>query len=255
MSALKLTVSLLLAALFAVGPGLAATGSWNGVAFTAWNGVVVTSWNGTSIAAGGGGGPTAVSDDFNRASLGANWTVEDGGAIIAASTELNFVDGGFAENVVVYSASQTSAGAGYVSFTKRDGDTYPVIVFRFTNSTTAFYALEFDNGSVNWFYRSQIGGSSTQINSSSGTGTFGDNQRIGMTFTGTGSSTVIRIWNLGSLADTPSAPDNWDGDTTPDVTFTDNPASPVDSGGYVGLGAYQASSNQAFMDAFFAGPL
>lgn len=56
MSILKLTVSLLLAAFFTAGPGLAAVGSWNGIGFTAWNGVAVTSWNGTSISTGGGGG-------------------------------------------------------------------------------------------------------------------------------------------------------------------------------------------------------
>lgn len=39
----------------------AATGSWNGVAFTQWNGVAQTAWNGTSIScAGGGGGSLAV---------------------------------------------------------------------------------------------------------------------------------------------------------------------------------------------------
>lgn len=32
----------------------AATGSWNGIGFTAWNGVAITSWNGTSISTGGG---------------------------------------------------------------------------------------------------------------------------------------------------------------------------------------------------------
>lgn len=35
-----------------------ATGSWNGVAFTALNGVAQTAWNGTSISCAGGGGPS-----------------------------------------------------------------------------------------------------------------------------------------------------------------------------------------------------
>lgn len=37
-----------------------ATGSWNGIAFTAWNGVVQTSWNGTGISCGGGGSPAWI---------------------------------------------------------------------------------------------------------------------------------------------------------------------------------------------------
>lgn len=46
------------ALLFAFGPVIliAATGSWNGVAFTNLNGVVQVSWNGTSISCAGGGG-------------------------------------------------------------------------------------------------------------------------------------------------------------------------------------------------------
>ena len=204
---------------------------------------------------GGGGGASAVNDDFNRGSLGANWTVADGGAIIAGSTELNFTEGSFGENIIIYSAGITSDGAGYVSFTKRDGDTYPMIIFRYTNSTSPFYALEFDNSSVNWVRRSQIGGTNSQVNASGGTGSFGDNQRIGMTYIGTGDSTIVRVWNIGTSRGLPTTADSWDGDSTPEATFTDNPASPVNTGGYVGLGSYQGSANQAFMDDFRAGPL
>lgn len=42
---------------------LAATGSWNGIAFTQWNGIAQTAWNGTGISCAGGGGsaPTIIS--------------------------------------------------------------------------------------------------------------------------------------------------------------------------------------------------
>ncbi len=44
-------LKLLLALGLASSVASAATGSWNGISFTAWNGVAITSWNGTSIAA------------------------------------------------------------------------------------------------------------------------------------------------------------------------------------------------------------
>ena len=202
----------------------------------------------------GGGGASPATDDFNRGSLGANWTVADGGAIIAGSTELNFTEGSFGENIIFYSAGVTSDGAGYVTFTRRDGATYPMAIFRYTNSTSPFYALEFSNSDVTWVRRSQIGGTNATVGSTT-SAVLGDNVRIGITYTGTGTSTEIRVWNLGSLASTPTTASNWDGDTTPDVSWTDNPASPVDTGGYVGLGCYQGSANAGFMDDFFAGPL
>lgn len=57
MRTLRLFVAVFLALIFAAGPGIAAVGSWNGVAFTGWNGVAQTSWNGTSISCASGASP------------------------------------------------------------------------------------------------------------------------------------------------------------------------------------------------------
>lgn len=66
---------ILLLILFSVST-FAATGSWNGIAFSAWNGVAQTGWNGTSIScAGAGGGST---DFVSSISGGEDATLETG---------------------------------------------------------------------------------------------------------------------------------------------------------------------------------
>lgn len=118
--------------------GLAATGSWNGVAFTAWNGVAQTAWNGTSISCAGGGGGASFTDNFNRtdanpmsttASDGHSWTSGPGGLddAIIFGNELKGVSSGssvgwgarvltptFANNQRATVTLGTTVGAFYV---------------------------------------------------------------------------------------------------------------------------------------------
>jgi len=251
MSVLKLTVSLLLAALFAAGPGVAATGSWNGVAFTAWNAVAVTSWNGTSISTGGGG-LAAFSDDFDRAdsdSLGPNWTEADGDADIHSNT-LRLSEGGFGENFPIYTGEACTTVNQYVLFVLVNAAGYPQIPLRYTNSSSPFYFLEFSGSSVDWYHKSQIGGTSTQVNAVSGSISVTDGITLGMTVTGTGNSTEVKVWTSFSGGYSPSDPTTWGAAT---VTFTDNPASPVDTGGYVGLGGVQGSADTLRINNFYGG--
>jgi hypothetical protein len=62
MAPLRKLAAVGLALVLAAGPGIAAVGSWNGVAFTALNGVAQTGWNGTAISCASSG-PTAVTID------------------------------------------------------------------------------------------------------------------------------------------------------------------------------------------------
>lgn len=252
MSVLKLTVSLLLAALFAAGPGVAATGSWNGVAFTAWNAVAVTSWNGTSISAGGGS-LAAFSDDFNRAdsdSLGANWTEADGDIDIFSNTA-RLSEGGFGENYAIYSATSCTTVEQFVRFTMTAEGGYPSIPLRYTNSSSAFYVIEFSNTTVDWYHKSAIGGTSTQINASSGSISISSGSVLAMSISGTGTSTEVKVW-INPTSGTVNLPSTWGAAT---VTFTDNPASPVDTGGYVGLGGAQGSADTVRYDNFYGGDI
>lgn len=249
MSILRMTIALVLAALFAVGPGIAATGSWNGIAFTAWNGIAITSWNGTSISAGGGGGLAAFSDDFNRAdsdSLGANWTEADGDIDIFSNTA-RLGDGSFGENFAIYTATSCTTVNQYIKLTIVTENNYPQIPIRYTNSSSPFYYIEFSNSSVDWFHTTQIGGTDTQINSSPGTVSLYPGVVIGIAISGTGSSTEVKIWiDPGSGTD----PTTWG---AADVTFTDNPPSPVDTGGYVGIGGVQSAANSVRYENFYGG--
>lgn len=113
MSILKLTVSLLLAAMFAVGPGLAAVGSWNGIGFTAWNGVAITSWNGTSISTGGGGGSPALIANVGTA----------GTANGVTSGNINTTGA----NLLIVNAAWYSAGAADVTLTDSNSNTWTAL--------------------------------------------------------------------------------------------------------------------------------
>lgn len=216
---------------------------------------VVTGYR-SPVGGGGGGSLAEFSDDFVRpdnASLGANWT-EAAGDLDIFSDTLRCVTGGFAENVAIYSAEGLTTTSGYIRVTRRDDGSFPSLIFRYTNSSSAFYYLSFSNTNVSWNSRSAIGGSDTQIGSSvsitSGVGTV-----FAITWTGTGSGTEIRIWaNPTGGSNTPTSSSDWGGDVTPDVTFTDDPgANAVDSGAYVGLGGYQGSANTCRFEGFFGG--
>jgi hypothetical protein len=73
-----------------------------------------------------------------------------------------------------------------------------------------------------------------------------------VTCIGTGNSTVIRVWT----SPTANAPDaggtTWDS-AGPANTLSDDPASPVDSGSYVGFGGIGSGGNPLAYDNFFGG--
>lgn len=206
------------------------------------------------VVASGGGGGASFSDDFNRAdsdSLGANWTEADADVDIS-SNKLLFRDGSFATIFAVHNTS-TGSAVQYVQFETSAAAGYMQIVFRYTDASTPFYYLEFGSTTVNWFYMPQIGGTPTQINAVSGTISAGST--ISATITGSGDSTIVRIWDDATGGTLPSAADNWNGDTTPTATLTDNPATAVNSGNYVGLGCQQSAADSNSVNNFWGGGL
>lgn len=217
-----------------------------------YSGFLVTN---TATAGGGGGGGAAFSDDFNRtdsASLGANWTEAAGDASISGNAYL-LVTSGFG---VITSVHNTSTGttSQYVKATLSGADVvYPWFVFRYVDSSSGYYAVQFGStGSIEWYYFANAADTTGDL---IGSGTIGSDltgQTVGMTITGTGASTVLRVWlNPTNL---PNPADNWDGDTTPNVTLTDDPATPCDTGTKVGLGGQQ-NGNTVKFDNFFGGGL
>jgi hypothetical protein len=202
----------------------------------------------------------SFTDDFNRASLGANWTVDAGTCVITGSTDFEGQSGSYANNFARYTATQITTTSGYIyaGTTGRGNasrDTFYLIPFRYTDATSAMYVVVIDpvGGAVEWWhYTAATGGTETLIATTATTVSYGDTW--GITWTGTGTSTEVRVWR-NPAGTTASAVGTFAGSSSPTVTFTTNPASPVNSGNYVGLGTYFNSDGNGRFDSFGAGEL
>lgn len=79
----------------------AATGSWNGIAFTAWNGVVQTSWNGTGVSCAGG---VFVPTDISGIKL---WLFANNLSLATGITVTNWPDQSGLSNNMVQSGTES----------------------------------------------------------------------------------------------------------------------------------------------------
>lgn len=199
-----------------------------------------------------GGGGVNVSDDFNRAnsaSLGANWTEAAGDTSIVSNTA-ETQTGGFGEVVNIYSATSLNTVNQYIRFTVASGSSsVPMAIFRYTNSASPFYSIQLDdiNDLAEWIRHASIGGATTTIASTALTQSAASTT-YGITMTGTGTSTEIRIW-VNPTGNIPDSATSWGGDSTPDVSFTTDPGSPVNTGNLVGFGGF-TSTNMNFNEWF-----
>lgn len=82
-------------------------------------------------------------------------------------------------------------------------------------------------------------------------GGIANNDTFGVTITGTGNGTIVRVWK--NPTGLPVSPSNWDGDVTPDITFTNDPASPIDTGLYIGFAGASGGGNGREVYGFFGG--
>lgn len=178
------------------------------------------------------------SDDFNRVSLGANWTVPLG-TVGITSNQLEMQDLNGAYAIYTGTAIGSVDRAIYFNLQGIISYRYPHVVLRYTDDSSPLYTVEFSPVyGVTWYSWDVLDGTSTSIQSLSGAGLTGD-ETFGITIEGTGSDTVIRIWR--NVVNTvPVSFSEWDpGDTTPDYTFTNDPGgNAVDTGDYVGFGGY-----------------
>lgn len=199
-----------------------------------------------------GGGGVNLSDNFNRAnadSLGPNWTEQAGDTDIVSNTAESQT-GGFGQVLNIYSATATNTVNQYMKLTISAGTaSYTNVVFRYTNSASPYYVLTFNDpdDEVEWIRIASVGGAETSVQlttlaQSTAATTYG------ITITGTGSSTEFRVW-VNPTGDIPDSATSWGGDTTPEVTFTNDPASPVDTGGFLGFGGF-TSTNMTFENWF-----
>lgn len=196
-----------------------------------------------------------LSDDFNRtdsASLGASWTEAVDGTDIYSNTAM-FV-GQDAINVHTTSCSDVNQ-YGKLSWTGASSTNSDQLrlYFRYTNSSSAFYSINFNlNGdTVSWLRHtgtSDLAG--TSITSSAAT--IDDADTWGVTIDGTSTNTVVRCWKS-PTGSAPNSATDWGGDTTPDVTFTTDPASPVDTGNLIGFGIRSTNSYTVAADNWSGG--
>lgn len=205
------------------------------------------------------GSPTAFSDDFNRASsdtLGANWVEDLGDTDIVSDTVASLQTASYSR-VANRWTETTSTSSQYhkLTFPTFVSENYPELLLRMNGSDNPHYAISFSvtENTVAWGrYTSSVDTASDEIASASLTVDAGDT--FGVTVTGTGNDTVVRVWrNPTGLA---LAADSWNGDTTPDVTFTTDPgANAVDTGNQVGFGGYVGLADQVKVDDFAAGDI
>ena len=224
-----------------------------------------TSFAGTWIAGPGKGSHAvavsgaAFSDDFTRgdaANLGANWAEPAGDWRIVSNTAVAF-DGSYVENLAVYTATACNTVNQYVkvSIPTFAASTYASVAFRYSASGSPLYRVYMwvtEDSTTFTRGATAADGSPQTVQTVAATVVAGDSW--GWTCTGTGNSVEIRGWR-NPTGNTPTSATNWGGDTTPDVTFTDNPTTPVDTGNNVGIGGEQNSSSGIIFDNFFGGDI
>jgi hypothetical protein len=197
----------------------------------------------------GGSGQT-FSDDFaGTGALSANWNVASG--TIARLSGVFFVSPTSVDSYAVWT-TQTDTVAQYikVTFTTVTGQ-FPWLQFRGTDTDgSPSYIIIFKPGlsEIEWY---NVGANQT-VQTQSGA-TVANGQVWGVTCSGTGTSTVINLW-LNPTGDVPDSAGSWGGDNTPTYSFTNDPATPLNTGRYLGLGSYSDSGGTS-LDSFFAGDI
>lgn len=207
---------------------------------------------------GGGGGGGGISDDFNRSnndSLGGNWTeavtdIDIDSNTASAPGEFNNLPSYAIHNTPLSTVNQYIKSS--LTFS---GNSQPSVFFRYTDASSAFYELRFDvvNNRAKFFHWTADGGTATEITTLTAL-TISSPVTVGVTLTGTGNSTEVRVW-LSPSGNAPDSAISWGGDTTPDATITDNPSSAVDSGLKVGIGVGASSAGAVTHDDVFGGDI
>lgn len=199
---------------------------------------------------------SSFSDNFNRTdadSLGANWA-----EITSSSFDIDIVSNAanapntssLDEKAAIYTGTALATAEQYIKITfgANPINSRPGVIFRATDGSSAYYEVRFDdaNDQIQWNHLASGGGSETLIGFTLYTVTFPFT--VGLTISGTGNSTVVRVWDA-PTANAPTSATSWDGGAA-DFSLGDNPGSPVDAGAYVGIGGLGASGALIWDDLF-----
>ena len=200
----------------------------------------------------------AYSDDFNRTNSvtpGASWNENVTGVVITGNT-LGFTDPGSTATVVWTQPVAVSCQYQKATFWYTDGEAVAGgMLFRCSNTTNgSCYQVIFDAGNdlVVWY---EIPNMSTPWAGNwiaQASLFFAPGDVLGVTLELTGTNTVVRVWR--NPTGLPTRANNWNGDTTPDVTLTQNPPTPRDAGTFLGLlGAPLEAGSTVYWDNWFGG--
>ena len=206
------------------------------------DGVAVTS---------GGGSPQSFSDDFSGDL--SDWTVIEGSHSIVGG-EMRLGTASYSPNIFQYSATACDGVNQYIKFSM-DAQNYPQIYFRFTDGSSPFYILAFSvsNDEITFIRTDDSTDATPDTFATRSHEISTGDETYGVTMEGTGTDVTIRVW-YEPTADAPTSASLWDAGA-PDLTVTENPTTPVDTGNYLGMGGAQASAGNIYLDDFFGGDI
>lgn len=203
--------------------------------------------------------PVSVSDDFNRSnssSLGADWTEANGDMEVFSNTISNV-----STSTWVHIAHNTSLNTvtqyGKITLISENltvgAAGHGGLVLRYTNASSPFYLVSVNSygGTLDWSVVDDATHASSSTVQSTST-SFASGDTLAVAVSGTGTSTVVRVWKNA----TGNAPDS--GGTTwnsasPDHTFTNDPSTAVNTGSLLGVAHYSHAGNGWRLDNFYGG--
>lgn len=197
-----------------------------------------------------------IFDDFNRAdsdTLGSKWTEVVGDTDIV-SNAASFQSTSFSKCFSIYSAQSCTTINQYAKFMVTfSAQCYVGIIFRYTDASSAFMGLQVGSTEDTAFWTYYSNSTATSVDVTSGAITVNSGDTFGVTITGTGTNTIVRVWR-NITANAPTSASLWDG-TAPTLEFTTNPPNPVDTGFTVGIEGYTSAAGTSQLDNFYAGDI
>ena len=185
------------------------------------------------------------SDDFNRTDAdppSGNWAeITGGGTSWAIETNQMAQNALGSVNYAISYTTPCNTVTQYVCVLLVNGE--GGALFRYTGTANDGYYTVYaygGDGNLYWSFNNHTGwvadiGSGAAFEP-------GNNNYVGMTIQGTGSGTIVKIWDLGTTPGrfTPTNKDNWEtASDAADVTLTDDPGgSAADTGLRVGIGTF-----------------
>jgi len=202
---------------------------------------------------GTGACSTSISDDFSgtlskwtELGTAGNWAIVSGQAKVTDNS------------VLIYTDEQTCVAGTQWAMTKIDlslGNVYGGLYFRSQNDATTYaYAVRYEETGIDFRWRYCGGAANSDVAASCVTigswlnHTLQDGDYYGAEITGTGTNTVVKIYDLGTTAKNYS---NWATSNDGGTTLTDDPAQAADTGRYVGY--YSGAAGDIGFDDFEAG--